>query len=208
MTTAAEVWVIDDDDAVLNSFVALLETAGYRVTGFPSPAAFFEAERRDIDCLIMDLKLPGITGIELQRRLAEEDFTPPIIIVTAFGDVDSAVEAMKLGAVDFVKKPFDDEAILAVVAAAIERGRNVREKTALERDARQRLASLSKREREVLLHVALGSPSKNIAHDLDISRRTVEIHRTNIMRKANVHNLAELVRLAHLAGFARGPLRP
>ncbi|MBP0614481.1 response regulator transcription factor [Jiella mangrovi] len=197
--------IIDDDSAVLESLTALFETRGYVVHGFETAQALLdligdEASKKSFDCLIVDLRMPGMTGIELQRRLSQSPDPPlPIIVITAFGEVRSAVEAVKLGAEDFIEKPFEDDALVEAVATAIQRSRPIREKMEARNRAILRLSSLSPREREILSLVAAGAPSKVIADDLGISRRTVEIHRTNIMRKVEAQNLAELIGLVYLA---------
>ncbi|MEF2070149.1 response regulator transcription factor [Consotaella aegiceratis] len=202
MVDANTVCVIDDDPDVLDSISALLETSGFTVSAFRSAAAFLSRKPFEAGCLIVDLKMPEMTGIELQRRLAQDAAHLPVIVISGFGELRTAVEAMKLGAIDFIEKPFDDEMLLGAVKQALTQDRNKRQWLDAQNRAAQRLASLSPREQEVLAEVAQGSPSKIIAYNLGISRRTVEIHRTNIMRKVGVRNLAELVSLTHQAGQA------
>ena len=198
--------IIDDDPAVLASLTAVFETIGYDVRAFESAQSFLTSlanveARASIDCLIVDLRMPEMTGVELQRHLVEGLATKfPIIVITAYGEVRAAVEALKLGAEDFIEKPFEDDALVNAVEAAIKRVRSIRERLQAKEKAERRLASLSPREREILSQVASGSPSKVIAHNLGISRRTVEIHRTNILRKVEASNLAELIGLVYLAG--------
>lgn len=199
--------VIDDDLAVRESLTALFEANGFAVHAFSKPQHFLESEflrasgSAELDCLVVDLRLPGMTGVELQRHLSEREVDFPVIVITAFGEVRAAVEALKLGAEDFIEKPFDDDVLVTAVENAITRAETIRERTLQRRRAAERLATLSQREREILAQVAAGAPSKVIAHNLGISRRTVEIHRTNIMRKVNAQNLVELVGLAYQANY-------
>jgi two-component system, LuxR family, response regulator FixJ len=189
------VFIVDDDQAMRESLASLLEVVGYRVVSYDSAAAFLSEPVPDDGCLMLDLRMPGMNGLELQRHIAESGRVLPVILMGAYAEVSSAVASMKLGAYDVLEKPFDDEKLMQVVAAAQELGRKQRKETALRRDAVERLAGLSARERQVLALVATGDSSKIIAERLGISRRTVEIHRAKIMRKADVQNTAELVRL-------------
>jgi two-component system, LuxR family, response regulator FixJ len=189
------VFIVDDDSDLRDSLAALLEVEGYRVVSYGSAAEFLSEPVTDNGCLILDLKMPGMSGIELQRHIAESGRVLPVILVSAFAEVGSAVASMKLGAFDVIEKPFDDKHLLEVVAAALVSGRKRRQEIATRRDATQRLSGLSPREWQVLARVAEGASSKVIAENLGISRRTVEIHRAKIMRKAEVQNTAELVRL-------------
>ncbi|MEM5473850.1 response regulator [Hoeflea sp. AS60] len=195
------VYIIDDDFSVLDSLTILLETEGYHVMSFRSARAFLEAAKPEAGCLVLDLKMPEMTGLELQERLKAETTVLPIVIITAYGEVRSAVEAMKLGAFDFIEKPFDDKLLLDTVANALQHGRVQREKRMARQLAEERLTSLSAREMEVLDMVASGCSSKLIGDKLGISRRTVEIHRANIVRKAGTRTLAELLMLAREAGL-------
>ena len=204
--TQKTVCLVDDDEAVLHSLTALFEAEGYAVKSYLSADEFLHGEiippvETQIDCLIVDFRMPEMTGVELQRRLIEESAEFPVIVITAFGEVSAAVEALKLGAQDFIEKPFEDEGLIRAVEAAIARSQISREGISVRRAARERFTRLSPREFEILTHVASGAPSKVIAHILGISPRTVEIHRTNIMRKAGAKNLAELVGLAHEAEY-------
>ena len=189
------VFIVDDDSDLRDSLAALLEVEGYRVVSYGSAAEFLSEPVTDNGCLILDLKMPGMSGIELQRHIAESGRVLPVILVSAFAEVGSAVASMKLGAFDVIEKPFDDKHLLEVVAAALVSGRKRRQEIATRRDATQRLSGLSPREWQVLARVAEGASSKVIAENLGISRRTVEIHRAKIMRNAEVQNTAELVRL-------------
>ncbi len=189
------VFIVDDDQAMRESLAALLGVEGYRVVTYDSAAAFLAEPVPDSGCLILDLRMPGMDGLELQRKIAEKGLTLPVILISAYAKVTSAVTAMKLGAYDVLEKPFDDGELMDTVASALELGRKRRQEAAVRRDAAERLAALSARERQVLALVIEGASSKLIAEQLGISRRTVEIHRATIMRKADVQNAAELVRL-------------
>src|SRR5579875_156652 len=183
MKEEPRIYVVDDDEAVRDSLSVLLAAQGYRVNGFRSAPAFLAAAPAlPPGCLIADIRMPEMDGLELQQRLNERSFSFPMIVITGHGDVPLAVRAMKAGAVDFIEKPFTAEAILAAIEAG--------------------LALLSSREREVLAGLVAGLPNKAIAYDLAISPRTVEIHRAHIMQKMQAKSLSELVRLALAAGVA------
>jgi two-component system response regulator FixJ len=195
------VFVVDDDEAVRDSLSLLLETAGHRVEAFESGVKLLgalRAERRG--CIIADVRMPGMDGLELQRELLERGFRLPIIIMTGHGDVPIAVRAMKAGALDFVEKPFSEDAILDTVRLALAQvGR--RGPAASEGEVRERVSNLTQREREVLEAMVAGHPNKAIAHLLQISPRTVEIHRARVMDKMAARSLSHLVRLALQAGI-------
>jgi two-component system response regulator FixJ len=199
MSTDTLVYVIDDDEAVRDSVAFLLGSAGLKVQAFDSARHFLDAA---IDlagaCIVTDLRMPGVSGIELLRTLRARGDGVPVIVMTGHGDVPLAVEAMKLGAADFLEKPFDDEALLAAVRSA---GTGVA--TATSRDTRSveirtRIATLTDRERQVMDGLIEGHPNKVIAFDLGISPRTVEIYRANVMTKMQAGSLSELVRMALL----------
>tara|TARA_R100001132_G_C3268965_1_gene91279 strand:+ start:612 stop:1238 length:627 start_codon:yes stop_codon:yes gene_type:complete len=200
MNSEEIVFIIDDDIGVLDSLTVLLETAGYRVVAYNSAKEFLSEPVSDNGCLIPDLNMPEMNGLELQAHISRAKRILPVILVTGFAEVGTAVESMKLGAYDVLEKPYDDEQLLSVVADAMAKGRKERQKASVQREAADRLAGLSDREREVLNLVVEGAASKVIAHELGISRRTVEIHRAKIMRKAEVQNTAELVRLTKESG--------
>jgi two-component system response regulator FixJ len=196
MKEEPRIYVVDDDEAVRDSLSVLLAAQGYRVNGFRSAPAFLAAAPAlPPGCLIADIRMPEMDGLELQQRLNERSFSFPMIVITGHGDVPLAVRAMKAGAVDFIEKPFTAEAILARLAMP-------QSHTALAGVAAARLALLSSREREVLAGLVAGLPNKAIAYDLAISPRTVEIHRAHIMQKMQAKSLSELVRLALAAGVA------
>lgn len=201
MERPGPVYLVDDDPSVLASLSALLETSGFSVRAFPSAMAFLQAEIPTEGCLVVDLKMPGMSGLELQRRLVAQAAQLPVIFITAYGDVGPAVEAMKLGAIDFIEKPYDDELLLDTVRRGLERNRRDIDAEELRVAALARFETLTPREREVLDLVVKGIPSKGIAHELGISRRTVEIHRGNILRKTEMRNLPGLLQLARQAGL-------
>lgn len=197
------VHVIDDDPAVRDSLAFLLETANLTPRIYDSAVAFLEAlpEVRS-GCVVTDVRMPEMTGIELVRRLKGQGFRLPIIMITGHADVPLAVEAMKAGVADFIEKPFDDEALLAAINAALRDGEKDRQGAAEAAEITARMASLSGREREVLDGLVAGHANKVIAFDLGISPRTVEIYRANVMTKMKAASLSELVRMAMLAARA------
>lgn len=199
----ATVFIADDDAAVRDSLQVLLETAGYRVRSFAGGGDLLAALRPEDDgCVIIDVRMPGIGGLEVQERLGAAHFPLPVIVITGHGDVPIAVRAMKAGAVDFVEKPFAEAAILGAVERALEIRRQ-RARTEIETaEAEARLAPLSERERDVLKLLVAGKPNKVIAYELAISPRTVEIHRSRVMAKTRARSLSELVLLAAAAGLA------
>ena len=206
MTDQAVIHVIDDDDAVRQSLAFLLSTAGYEVEEHPSARAFangpLAALGASAGCIITDVRMPEMTGIELLELIQERGITVPVVVITGHGDVPLAVAAMKLGAADFLEKPFDDVAILDVVKAALARRQKTHQHDALREEVAERVAALSQRERQVLELLVAGQANKMIAYDLGISPRTVEVYRANVMTKMKAQSLSELVRMALLAGIA------
>jgi two-component system, LuxR family, response regulator FixJ len=199
------VHIIDDDDALRESLAFLLSTANIAVRSYASAAAFLEQlPDASLGCIITDVRMPGLSGIDLLKRLKERKIGVPVIVITGHGDVPLAVEAMKFGAVDFLEKPFDDEVLLASVQSAL-RDREGSSKRLTERAAiENRLAALSKRERDVLGGLVAGRANKQIAFDLGISPRTVEIYRANLMEKMRAASLSDLVRMALIAEIVGG----
>jgi len=194
------VHLIDDDDDARESLAFLLGTADVEVHTYDSAVAFLKAlPQATTGCIITDVRMPEIDGMELLRRLNEKGASLPVIVMTGHGDVPLAVEAMKLGAVDFLEKPFDDEALLGAVRMALTRNRADSEQELRKVEVKERLASLSPREQQVLDGLIAGHPNKTIAFDLGISARTVEVYRANLMTKMQAHSLSELVRMALLA---------
>ncbi|UHC17586.1 response regulator transcription factor FixJ [Methylobacterium currus] len=190
------VHVVDDDLAVRQSLAFLLASDGIPVRLHDSAGAFLEAVAQPAGCLVTDVRMPGIDGIELLRRLKARGDVLPVIVMTGHADVPLAVAAMREGAVDFIEKPFDDEVFLTAVRAALDRGRKCAGRDAVAAEIRQRVAALSERELQVLDELVAGKPNKVIAQDLGISPRTVEIYRANVMAKMQAGSLAELVRTA------------
>jgi len=195
------VHIVDDDEAVRQSLAFLLSSAGLAVRLYDSATAFLAGLARvKGGCLITDMRMPDMTGLELLHALKARACGLPAIVITGHGDVALAVEAMKAGAVDFIEKPFDEEAILHAVQAALERGSEGEGGDAPAIAAR--LASLSERERQVLEGLIAGHPNKTIAYDLGISPRTVEVYRANLMTKMEARSLSELIRMAILGKVA------
>jgi two-component system response regulator FixJ len=200
LSEGATVHVIDDDDAVRHSLAFLLRSAKIDVVTYESAAAFLGIVLTvKAGCVITDVRMPDISGIDLLRRLRELKIGVPVIVITGHGDVPLAVEAMKIGAVDFFEKPFDDEMLLASVRAALNKQESDRKRQSERADIDGRLATLSKRERDVLEGLVAGRANKRIAFDLGISPRTVEIYRANLMTKMQAASLSELVRMAIVA---------
>ena len=199
------IYVIDDDEAVRHSLEFLLKTAGMRAQGFDSATAFFEVlPQVRSGCIITDVRMPDVTGIDLLRRVKELGIDVPVIVITGHGDISLAVEAMKIGAVDFLEKPFDDDALLAAVQSALNRTADTAQRNAELTEIHDKIAALSNRERQVLEGLVAGKANKVIAFDLGISPRTVEIYRANLMTKMAANSLSDLVRMAMMAGILDG----
>ena len=200
MSDQPVVHVIDDDDAVRDSLRFLIECAGHFVRDYPSAKAFLDAlgpaGSPAPGCIVTDVRMPEMTGVELMQRLKELEVLEPVIVVTGHADVPMAIQAMKAGAVDFIEKPFDDETILSAVAGALAARNRSSAADQEQRQVQARMASLSEREREVLEGLIEGKANKMIAYDLGISVRTVEVYRAHVMTKMQVRSLSELVRLA------------
>lgn len=202
MKTEETVFVVDDDAAVRDSLRALLESAAFRVEDFGSAATFLDSSAPERPgCLVVDIRMPDMDGLALQEELVRRRIALPAIVMTGHADVPLAVRAMKAGAVDFIEKPFKDEVLLDGVARALETGRQQRNQTGVAEAAKRRVAGLTQREREVLEHLVAGRANKMIAHELDISPRTVEVHRANLMEKMQARTLSDLVRMALEAGI-------
>lgn len=203
MSASQVVHVIDDDADVRQSLAFLLSTAGLAVRVYESAVNFLKAlpEAQD-GCVVTDVRMPEMDGLELQRRLKAAGAKLPVIVITGHGDIALAVEAMKVGALDFIEKPFDDEVLLAAIKSALARRSSDRARGSKVEEVRSRLALLSERERQVLDGLVAGKPNKIIAYDLGISARTVEIYRANVMTKMQADSLSALVRMVLVDGVA------
>jgi len=203
MTEAAPiVFVVDDDPSVRRAIKRLIGSVGLQVEMFGSANEFLSSKRADApSCLVLDIRLPGISGLDFQRELAEANLHIPIIFITAHGDIPMTVRAMKAGAVEFLTKPFRDQDLLDAIHLALERDRTRRQHEAEISLLRRRLESLTPREREVLPLVVSGLLNKQIAAELGTSENTVKVHRSQLMRKMGADSLADLVRLAEKIGI-------
>jgi two-component system, LuxR family, response regulator FixJ len=200
------VFVVDDDEAVRDSLTALLEAKAYTVKSYASGEAFLTSYAPDQHgCALVDLRMPRMDGLALIAQLQARGARLPVVVVTGHGDIPLAVQAMKAGAVDFIEKPYTSERILDAVRQALARSGAGEPAGAEAANALRRLASLTRREREVLDRLVVGQPNKVIAHELEISPRTVEIHRANLMKKMEAQSLSHLVRLALSAGLGAQP---
>lgn len=196
------VHIVDDDEAIRRSVAFMLKTSGYRVNSWPSGAAFLkDVKQVEPGCILLDVRMPEMDGLEVQAELAQRGIALPVVIVTGHGDIAIAVRAMKAGAVDFIEKPFHKDALLAAIELALERLASIGDRAARAAEARTILAALTARERQVLEGLAQGLPNKAIAFDLGISPRTVEVHRANLMAKLEVHSLSDALRIAFAAGI-------
>lgn len=204
MSTDAPVHIVDDDLAVRQSLAFLLATDGLAVQVHDSATAFLAAGTDRVGCIVTDVRMPDIDGVELLHRLRQRGRMPPVIVMTGHADVALAVEAMKAGAVDFIEKPFDDDVLLASIRSALARADRARTRDANGDAVRARLAALSERERQVLEGLVAGKANKVIGLDLGISPRTVEIYRANVMSKLQAGSLSELVRMALIAESLEG----
>ena len=201
---ARKVYVIDDDDAMRDSLNFLLDSAGFEVRLFETAQQFLDAlPALAFGCVISDVRMPGIDGIELLKRLRTLNSGFPIVVMTGHGDVPLAVEAMKLGAMDFLEKPFEDERLIAMIEAALRVAEPAAKSDAVAQDIAARVASLSPRERQVMDGLVAGLSNKLIAREYDISPRTIEVYRANVMTKMQAGSLSELVRLAMRAGLVK-----
>ena len=198
---ADPILIVDDDADVRDSLRALLESAGFEVRDYDCARSVLADTRLGEGvCLIADIRMPDMDGLALQEELVNRRVGLPVIIVTGHGDVPLAVRAMKAGAVDFIEKPFDDELLLQSIGRARELGKENRGQASLAQRAAARIALLTDRERQVLGRLVMGQPNKVIAYELDISPRTVEIHRAHVMEKLEAKSLSDVVRLALAAG--------
>lgn len=194
--TTPRIFIVEDDDAVRESLQLVLESLGHTVSAFPSAGAFLEQFNSDLaGCLVLDIRMPGMNGMELQRKLNDSNSMLPIIFVTGHGDVPMAVEAMQQGAFDFIQKPYREQELLEKIERALALDKENRESLQQRQAILAHLQELTPREMDVLLLMIEGKANKVIAADLDISQRTVEIHRARVMEKLRANSLAHLVRM-------------
>lgn len=204
MTTKGMIYVIDDDEAMGDSLNFLLDSSGFGVTLFDDAQAFLNAlPGLAFGCVVSDVRMPGLDGIELLKRMKTQNCPFPIVIMTGHGDVPLAVEAMKLGAIDFLEKPFEDDRLITMIESAIRQAEPAARSEAVAQDIAARVASLSPRERQVMEGLIAGLSNKLIAREYDISPRTIEVYRANVMTKMQANSLSELVRLAMRAGLIK-----
>ncbi len=202
MSGEANIVVVDDDEAVRDSLDALLRSAGHSTSKFANASHFLESvDTEDVSCLILDVRLPDADGIEVLQRLTEGGFGPPVIIITGHGDVPMAVKAMRIGATDFIEKPFEPDELLRSVTRALEVREEHSQSHAQALEAKARFEKLTPRETDVMMQLVIGQPNKIIAHQLGLSPRTVEVHRARVMEKTGAESLSHLVRLAISAGI-------
>jgi FixJ family two-component response regulator len=207
MKSAETVYVVDDDPGVRKALTRLMESAGYTVVLFASPQAFLDGHDPTVaGCLILDVAMPGIDGLELQRRLARDDSCRAIVFISGAADIPGSVQAMKAGAVDFLTKPCNDVQLLEAVAIAIRKDREARRANDDLKRMQRQLTLLTSREREVFEHVISGQINKAIATDLGTVEKTVKVHRARVMRKMGAASLADLVRMAEKMGIS--PAQP
>ena len=200
MTTEFLVHIVDDDDAVRDALLELLDSVGMKAVGFESADMFLTDINPSIaGCLVLDIRMPGMSGLELQKKLHEMDSTLPIIFITGHADVPMAIEAMKYGAVEFIQKPFRDQELLDCINSAMKNARESYERNIEKKQVLGRLNSLTKREKEALELLSEGHPNKVIADKMGISQRTVENHRANLLEKMEAQSTAALIKLLLLA---------
>ena len=196
-------FVVDDDASMREAVQDLISSVGLQARGFASPREFLEAARPDDPaCLVLDVRLPGSSGLNFQQELAQAGVNIPVIFITGHGDIPMSVRAIKAGAVEFLTKPFRDQELLDAINAGIERNRAQRREAAVMDDLRQRYAALTPRERETMALVILGRMNKQIAGELGVSEVTVKVHRGQIMRKMRAKSLPELVRMGDVLRLA------
>lgn len=205
MTDEATVFVVDDDESVLKALGRLLRSAGFDVELFGSAEEFLQqVPQGDPGCLVLDVHMPDLNGLELQIQLSDRGIQLPIIFITGQGDIPMSVRAMKAGAVDFLPKPFDNDALLTAIESAIKKDRQMRRKQTELQDIHASLKRLTAREREVFDLVITGMLNKQIAAQLGTAEKTIKVHRGRVMQKMNVRSVAELVYLAEQAGIHPG----
>jgi len=199
VVTKPMVFIVDDDDGVRRAMSALMESVGYAHLTYPSATEFLrQYDAAQSGCLVLDIRMPEMSGLELQQELNKRGYAIPLIFVTGHGDVPMAVEAMKKGAFDFVQKPFRDQDLLDRVNHALQQDNSLRRETADKNEVLQRWNTLTQREKEVMALIVEGKANKVVAQDLNLSERTVEIHRARVMEKMQVRSVAQLVKLSLL----------
>lgn len=204
MASKGKVYIIDDDEAMRESLNFLLDSAGFDVTLFESAISFLEALPGLVfGSVVSDVRMPGIDGLELLKRMKANHSLFPVLIMTGHGDIPLAVETMKLGAVDFLEKPFEDDRLVAMIETALRQAEPTAKSEAVAQEIAARIATLSPRERQVMDGLIAGLSNKLIARDYDISPRTIEVYRANVMTKMQANSLSELVRLAMRAGLIK-----
>lgn len=204
----AVVYVIDDDESIREALRSLLATVGLEVKTFPSTREFLDTKRPDApSCLVLDVRLPGVSGLDFQAELAKSGINFPIIFISGHGDIPMTVRAIKAGAIEFLTKPFREQELLDAVQSGIQQDRQKRQSAAGMAGLQERLASLTAREREVMALVVTGLMNKQIAAELNLSEITVKVHRGNVMHKMGAKSLAELVRMADRLGLS-APAKP
>jgi len=197
--------IVDDEEAIRRSASFMLKTSGFDVQTWPSGVAFLkEARNAPTGCILLDVRMPEMDGLEVQQALLTNGIAMPVIVLTGHGDISIAVRAMKAGAVDFIEKPFEKAILLEAIEVAFDRLEDREARAGRAEDARTAIASLTAREQDVLDGLAQGLPNKTIAYDLGISPRTVEVHRANVMTKLGVRSLSEALRIAFAAGLGAG----
>ncbi len=203
-STKATIFVVDDDPSFLRAMKQLLNSAGYQVETFESAQELLQRENHlGYGCLIADLRMPGDSGLDLQATINQHEYTLPIIFMTGAGDTESGVSAMKNGAVDFLPKPVENEILFAVIEDAIEKDRHARALFHRQMRAREKIAALTRREKEIMNHVVTGMPNKEIAYQLHISEKTVKAHRGQVMRKSRAKSIIDLANISELADGVR-----
>ena len=198
------VYLVDDDDAIRRSAGFMLKTSGYIVKAFTTGTEFLKEKEVDPGCLLLDIRMPGLDGLGVQQTLRDRGSTLPIIVMTGHGDVNVAVQAMKAGAVDFIEKPFEKAVLMKAIEEGFARIEQVDRNRVRRGEAQVRLQVLTPREHDVLKGLVRGHPNKTIGYDLEISPRTVEIHRANLMSKLGVASLSDALRIAFAAGLGEG----
>jgi FixJ family two-component response regulator len=203
------VFVVDDDASMRQALARLLQSVQLRAEAFASPQEFLQGERPNVpSCLVLDVRLPGLSGLDFQAELAKADVQIPIVFITGHGDIPMTVRAMKAGAVDFLAKPFRDQDLLDAVTAAIQRDQTRREHENAVADLRAHFESLSRRESEIMALVTSGLMNKQIAAEMGLSEITVKIHRSHLMKKMGARSVADLVRMADSLGVKCAKSRP